>query len=56
MKSKNTLIILHFIFATVFLCCISAAAIYFNKSGLMWWYLIPAITTFVTLILCADAD
>jgi len=49
-------IVMYFIFAIVFVGCITAAAVFFNKSGLLWWFILPTITTFFALISCAGKE
>ena len=43
-------IILSFIFNIVLALSITACAMFFNRIGLLWWYLIPATGAFFTLI------
>ena len=50
MKMKKTTIIMSHIFITAFVVCITAAAFYFNKVGLLWWYLLPAFIAFCNVV------
>lgn len=43
-------IILSFIFNIVLVLSITACAMFFNRIGLLWWYLLPAIGAFFTFI------
>ncbi len=43
MNATKTCVILHGIVTVTFIVCITIAAIYSNKYGLLWWYLIPAV-------------
>ena len=52
MKNNKTLIIAYFIFASIFVACITLAAIHSDKYGLLCWYLLPAFTTFCCLCCC----
>lgn len=53
--TKKTLIIMNFIFASIFVVCITMAAIYSAKYGLMWWYILPTFTSlFCCLVVCAS--
>lgn len=54
MKNNNALIIAYFIFASIFVACITLAAIHSEKYGLLCWNLLPTFTTFVCLVCCAS--
>ncbi len=47
---KKTAIIMSFIFNALFVACITGASVYFNKIGLLWWYLLPAFCAFCTIV------
>lgn len=52
MKNNKTLIIAHFIFASIFVACITLIADRSAKYGLTAWYLVPMFTSFVCLCCC----
>lgn len=54
MKNNNALIIAHFIFASIFVACITLATIHSDKYSLMAWNLLPTFTSFVCLVCCAS--
>ena len=56
MRNNNVLAIAYFIFASVFVASITLAAIHSAKYGLLWWYLLPTITSFVCLACCESKD
>ena len=49
MKPINLLIIMHALMVVAFIVCITWASIHFNKYGLLWWYLVPAMLESVSL-------
>ena len=49
MKPINLLIIMHALMVVAFIVCITWAAICFNRYGLLWWYLVPAMLESVSL-------
>ncbi len=47
---KRSSVIASHAFNAVFIGCITAAAIHFDKIGLLWWYLLPAFCAFCTIV------
>lgn len=48
MKTNTAMVwmtLCHCIVQIVFICCITFAAISSNRYGLLWWYILPALTT-----------
>ena len=43
MNATKLYVITHAIIIVSFIICITIAAIHFNRCGLLWWYLLPAL-------------
>ena len=53
---KRTAVITSFIFNTVFVACITLAAIRLDMAGLLWCYLLPSFITFCTIVGAAESE
>ena len=52
MKKNN----MSFVFNAVFAICITACAMVLDDPGILWWYLLPAVGAFFTLIVSTEGD